>query len=95
MDLVLIRHPAVAIDAGVSKHTGAVFFQVIDRDEPRCRINVFGDYYAQDLFSLQNAESIRATIIDLTTGPQTPQGRYDTVRLDPAQPPTTPSLQVR
>jgi phage terminase large subunit-like protein len=74
----------VAIDCGTSKHTGAVFFQVVGADQPRCRINVFGDYHAQDLYSLENAEAIRDAVKLLTTTPIMPFGRCDVVRLDPA-----------
>ena len=51
----------VAIDAGTSRHTAAVFFQV--RDVPnsdRKRVTVFGDYHAVDVVSQKNARAIRA-----------------------------------
>ncbi|MDE2100503.1 MAG: DNA-packaging protein [Patescibacteria group bacterium] len=73
-----------AIDAGTSRHTAAVFFQHQDLGNHRCRINVFGDYYAQDRYSLENAEAIRETVKGFTIGQYTKDGRCDTVRLDPA-----------
>lgn len=72
------------IDAGTSRHTGAVFFQHQELDNNRCRINVFGDYYAKDLYSLVNAEAIRDTVHGLTITNYHPMGRCDVVRLDPA-----------
>lgn len=75
----------VAIDAGVSRETGAVFFQVKgEKDSHRKLINVFGDYHAKDQYSLQNAEDIRDLVLALTVGRDSPQGRYDFVRVDPA-----------
>jgi hypothetical protein len=68
----------LAIDAGTSRHTGAVFFQVREVGPYRHRINVFGDYYASDLFSEPNALAIRAL------GQRLCGGRLDVVRLDPA-----------
>lgn len=73
----------VAIDCGVSRHTGAVFFQVRD-DKGRRIVTVFGDYHAEDLYSAANAEAIKAKVVELTATPQMPAGRIDLVRLDPA-----------
>ncbi len=74
----------VAIDAGTSRHTGAVFFQYREDGGYRVRINVFGDYYAVDQFSTQNAEAIKETVKALTVCPMYREGRFDIVRLDPA-----------
>ena len=69
-----------AIDAGTSRHTAAVFFQVrTDPNSDRKRVTVFGDYHAQDVVSLKNACAIR------TLADQFPCfGRIDQVRVDPA-----------
>jgi phage terminase large subunit-like protein len=69
-----------AIDAGTSRHTAAVFFQV--RDNPtsdRPRVTVFADYHALDVVSLNNARAIKELAHQLPC-----QGRIDSVRLDPA-----------
>jgi len=69
-----------AIDAGTSRHTAAVFFQV--RSSPaddRPRVTVFGDYHALDVVSQRNANAIKA-LADLLPC----RGRIDVVRLDPA-----------
>jgi len=77
-------HPAYAvrcaIDAGTSRHTAAVFFQV--RANPvsdRPRVTVFGDYHSFDLMSQKNACAIKALADRLPC-----RGRIDVVRLDPA-----------
>jgi hypothetical protein len=69
----------LAIDCGVSRHVGAVYFQVRPNGPEKLRITVFGDYYAEGRYSEANAEAIRATAHDLPCS-----GRLDTVRLDPA-----------
>ncbi len=69
-----------AIDAGTSRHTAAVFFQV--RHSPgsdRKRVTVFGDYHALDVVSQKNARAIRLLADQLPC-----RGRIDMVRLDPA-----------
>ena len=69
-----------AIDAGTSRHTGAVFFQV--RHYPtseRKQVTVFGDYHALDVVSQKNARAIRLLADQLPC-----RGRIDQVRLDPA-----------
>ncbi len=69
-----------AIDAGTSRHTAAVFFQV--RSNPgsdRPRVTVFADYHALDVVSQKNAIAIKALAERLPC-----QGRIDLVRLDPA-----------
>lgn len=74
----------VAIDAGVSRHTGAVFFQIRDIDGYRKLVTVFGDYHAVDLYSEANALAIGEGVATLTRRDWFPQGRIDMVRLDPA-----------
>jgi hypothetical protein len=69
-----------AIDAGTSRHTAAVFFQV--RSNPtddRPRVTVFGDYHALDVVSQKNARAIKALADELPC-----RGQIDVVRLDPA-----------
>ncbi len=77
-------HPAYrvrcAIDAGTSRHTAAVFFQV--RTNPgseRPHVTVFGDYLAVDHVSHKNALAIKARADELPC-----RGRLEVVRLDPA-----------
>ena len=77
-------HPAYrvrcAIDAGTSRHTAAVFFQV--RTNPgseRPHVTVFGDYLAVDQVSHRNALAIKARADELPC-----RGRLEVVRLDPA-----------
>ena len=70
----------VAIDAGTSRHTAAVFFQVRPLNEFGWRkVNVFGEYHAVDLVSRLNAVAIKKTGEDLPC-----RGRIDLVRMDPA-----------
>ncbi len=69
-----------AIDAGTSRHTAAVFFQL--RANPasdRPRVTVFADYHALDVMSLKNASAIKALADELPC-----HGRIDLVRVDPA-----------
>ena len=69
-----------AIDAGTSRHTAAVFFQV--RSDPcsdRPQVTVFADYHAQDVVSLKNACAIKSLADQLPC-----RGRIDQVRVDPA-----------
>jgi phage terminase large subunit-like protein len=69
-----------AIDAGTSRHTAAVFFQVrTGYGDERPHVTVFGDYHALDVVSRRNAEAIRAVAYDLPC-----RGKIDMVRLDPA-----------
>jgi Terminase large subunit, T4likevirus-type, N-terminal len=77
-------HPAFAvrcaIDAGTSRHTAAVFFQVRPGATPdRPKVTVFGEYHAFDLFSQKNAVGIKAMAESLAC-----KGRLDYVRTDPA-----------
>jgi hypothetical protein len=68
----------VAIDAGTSRHTGAVFFQIRPHHSGWPQVVVFGDYYAKDVVSAENAEAILKECKRLSySGP-------DVVRLDPA-----------
>ncbi len=71
----------LAIDAGTSRHTGAVFFQVRQPTTANGwpRVTVFGDYHAVDVVSSKNAEAIRKH-----AGVLPCSGRIDLVRLDPA-----------
>jgi hypothetical protein len=69
-----------AIDAGTSRHTAAVFFQVrANQEDGRPHVTVFGDYHAVDVVSKRNAEAIKRLANDLPC-----RGRIDRVRLDPA-----------
>jgi phage terminase large subunit-like protein len=68
----------VAIDCGLSRHVGAIWFQVRERDAHRRIISVFADYYAVDKTSEFNAKAILARSQELC------QGRLDAVYLDPA-----------
>jgi phage terminase large subunit-like protein len=69
----------LAIDCGVSRHVGAVFFQVREVGPDKHRVTVFGDYYAEGRFSEANARAIKARSDELPSF-----GRLDVVRLDPA-----------
>ena len=69
-----------AIDAGTSRHTAAVFFQVRSRPEnDRPRVTVFAEYHGKDVMSEKNARAIKTLADDLPC-----RGRIDAVRLDPA-----------
>ena len=68
----------VAIDAGTSRHTGAVLFQVRPHSSGWSRVTVFGDYHGLDVVSAANAMAIRDKCMSLT------QRGPDLVRLDPA-----------
>src|SRR5262245_17756610 len=68
----------VAIDCGLSRHVGAVWFQVRERDAHRRILSVFADYYAVDKTSEQNAQAI------LNRSREWCYGRLDAVYLDPA-----------
>jgi phage terminase large subunit-like protein len=69
-----------AIDAGTSRHTAAVFFQVrADHHADRPVVTVFGDYHAIDVVSHKNAVAIKALADQLPC-----RGRIDFVRVDPA-----------
>lgn len=68
----------IAIDAGTSRHTGAVFFQVREQRMDWPLVTVFADYHALDVMSPDNA----AAILRIATGYA--QGGPVLVRLDPA-----------
>ena len=54
------RFPVIcAIDAGTSRHTAAVWFQVIPVDHYTRRVRVFGDWLSFGKFSEDNARAIR------------------------------------
>jgi hypothetical protein len=75
-------HPGLpvklAIDCGVSRHVGALWFQSRERDAHRRVINVFADFYAVDRTSEVNAAAILARTREVCGG------RLDAVYLDPA-----------
>lgn len=69
----------LAIDAGTSQTTGAVWFQACQTGPYTHKVNVFGEYLNRGKYSAENAAAIRAT------GQQLPcSGRIDAVRIDPA-----------
>jgi hypothetical protein len=68
----------LAIDCGLSRHVGALWFQVKDRDAHRRIISVFADYYAVDKTSEFNANAI------LRQSREVCGGCLDAVYLDPA-----------
>jgi hypothetical protein len=75
-----VYHVRYAIDAGTSRHTAAVFFQVQHNNglgPPR--ITVFGDYHALDVVSRKNAQAIQDLARELPC-----RGRIDLVRVAPA-----------
>src|SRR6185437_14049659 len=77
------RPVRLAIDCGMSRHVGALFFQDRERDGTapgsiRRIISVFGDYYAVDRTSYDNAQAIKEHAYQLC------QGRIDRIHLDPA-----------
>jgi len=78
-------HPAYAvrcaIDAGTSRHTAAVFFQLRGNpDSDRPRVTVFADYHALDVFS----PGFRAGSPRAVTRPGFPQIRACASRTHPA-----------
>ncbi len=75
-----IYHVRCAIDAGTSRHTAAVFYQIRHNNgvgPPR--VTVFGDYHALDVVSRKNAFAIKELANQLPC-----HGKIDCVRLDPA-----------
>jgi hypothetical protein len=68
-----------AVDAGVSRYTGAIFFQAQQRDAYRKIVSVFGDYLAVDQTSEENAQALKSLAYDLPC-----RGLIDGVKLDPA-----------
>ena len=68
----------MAIDCGLSRHVGAVWFQVRERDAHRRILSVFADYYAVDRTSEVNAREILARTRDFC------RGHLYGVYLDPA-----------
>jgi hypothetical protein len=68
----------LAVDCGVSRYTGAVFYQVRELGPYRHRVTVFGDYLAADRMSADNAGALRELSMSLCNG------RLERVRLDPA-----------
>jgi Terminase large subunit, T4likevirus-type, N-terminal len=75
-----IYHVRCAIDAGTSRHTAAVFFQVRHHNGAGApQVTVFGEYHALDVVSRANALAIKERAERLPC-----RGRIDSVRLDPA-----------
>jgi hypothetical protein len=75
-----IYHVRCAIDAGTSRHTAAVFFQVRHHNGlAPPQVTVFGDYHALDMVSRKNAFAIKELAGRLPCF-----GKIDLVRLDPA-----------
>jgi len=75
-----IYHVRCAIDAGTSRHTAAVFFQLRHYNGlAPPRVTVFGDYHALDVVSRKNALAIKEMADRLPC-----RGKIDLVRLDPA-----------
>jgi hypothetical protein len=77
------RPVRLAIDRGLSRHVGALFFQDRERDgttpaSVRRIVSVFGDHYAVDKTSYDNAQAITEKAYQLCGG------RIDRVYLDPA-----------
>jgi len=69
-----------AIDAGTSRHTAAVFYQIRHHNGlAPPRVTVFGDYHALDVVSRKNAFAIKELSRQLPCF-----GKIDCVRLDPA-----------
>jgi Terminase large subunit, T4likevirus-type, N-terminal len=67
------------IDAGTSRYTAAIWFQVIPVDRYRNHVRAFGDFLSFGKFSEDNAKAIAEH------GESLPCGRHlDTVRIDPA-----------
>jgi len=67
----------VAIDAGISRYTGAVMFQIVPHYDGLPAVHVFADYLGLDKVSADNAKEIRDICIDRTGVPP------EVVRLDP------------
>ncbi len=68
----------IAIDAGTSRDTGAVLFQIRPQASDWPKVTVFADYHAIDIVSADNAIAIRKVCTGFQDrGP-------DVVRLDPA-----------
>ena len=70
----------LAVDAGTSRHTGAVYFQLRPTAiAGRPRVNVFADFHSIDQMSLANATAIKLQSDGLPHG-----GKLELVRVDPA-----------
>jgi terminase large subunit-like protein len=68
----------LAIDCGLSRHVGALWYQVREREDDRRIVSVFADYYGVDHTSADHAQVI------LSRSDQVCGGRLDAVYLDPA-----------
>jgi hypothetical protein len=69
----------LAIDAGVSQHTGAVFFHAIPDMHYKFRIHVFGDFFSSGTYSAKTAQMIKDRGMELPC-----RGVIDRICLDPA-----------
>lgn len=69
----------LAIDAGTSRTTAAVWFQCRPSGPHTHRVTVFGEYLQMDTYSQANAQAIKAKGDSLPC-----YGRHDTVVIDPA-----------
>jgi hypothetical protein len=78
-----IFHPAygvnLAIDAGTSRHTAAVWFQLHPLDHYRTRVVVIGDFHCEGPYAAQ-----AAALIDQKAQELPHRGKHERVRLDPA-----------
>lgn len=68
----------LAIDCGVSRFTGAVFYQVRELAKYKHEVTVFADYICEGSYSEANALAIQALSHTVC------RGQIDLVRLDPA-----------
>jgi phage terminase large subunit-like protein len=73
------RKTWLAVDAGVSRYTGGVFFQSYPRDAYRTVVTVLADFLSVDQTSLENAQALKALASCLPC-----DGHLDGVLLDPA-----------
>jgi hypothetical protein len=70
----------LSIDCGLSRWTGALFYQFTRLDSERMRMHIFADYLAQDVLTEDNAVAIRDMLGVRTYG----NSSLDAVLLDPA-----------
>ena len=69
----------LAIDAGTSQHTGAVWFQVRSVGPYTHRVTIFGEFLSKGSFSEANAKAIKRRGEELPC-----QGKIDSAVIDPA-----------
>jgi hypothetical protein len=70
----------LSVDCGLSRWTGALFYQFVRIDSERVRMHIFADYLAQDVLTEDNALAIRHMLSERTCG----KACLDAVLLDPA-----------